>query len=316
LLKKRYQQSITQNGTLRADLLAVLAHLCGNGGAKQIACDMYEPLFREALIVNSNTSLRLAAAQGLSHVDKIGALELFKQNNLMDDESLAIQHVVISLAGQTGDSSDLEWLLASLADNGHADQVWISVKSICERQNARFLLNWLPILEATTGAKDEYTREILNIAEQKATGEKDQYLLIKIQEKTISWYADRMGDEQGAAYIKGLGEQIAENDYSDQTKLQILRFSLYGDLPDIAIQVLLEKMLKANIPQHSPWYSTLEEYFSDPVVDVALKWQFFEELSSISIKSRPGWESFLQGIEAQLNSAAEEEDLFIGETAP
>ena len=136
LLRDRYVKSISESDLLRADLLSILAHLCGQGGAKADACVLYEPYLVEGLTVKDNPALRLAAAQGLSYVDKVKALELFKQNDLMHDESLAVQQVVIDLAGQTGDASDLKWLLKAMGANGHSDHAWLAIKGICQRQKA------------------------------------------------------------------------------------------------------------------------------------------------------------------------------------
>lgn len=300
LLEQRYQQSISQNGTLRADLLAVLAHLCGHGGPKQIACQMYGPLFIEALAVEGDTVLHLAAAQGISYADKVEALKLFKQYNLMGDESLAIQQLVIELAGQTGDDSDLEWLLVAMGTNGHVDTVWEAVKSICERQDARFLMDWLPALEGTAGTKNGYVREILNIAEQKAVGKNNKELLIQIQEKTIDLLSNNRMVEQGVSYINSLGDQIDKHEYSEHTRLQILAFGLKGPLPEIISQLYKKQLLKEDFPVQSPWLISLETFFKNDQFEAASKLEVLEAISSITVQKRPNWDTFLDQMSALL----------------
>lgn len=307
LLKKRYEMSIAKDGQLRADLLGILAHLCGQGGAKDLAADMYEPLFRKALESAETPALRLAAAQGLAYVDRVGALELFKKNNLMNDESMAIQGVVIDLAGQTGDSTDLEWLLGTLSVNGHAEQVWISIRGICERQSARFLLSWLPALQASSGSKAEYVRDILTIAEQKAVGEGDSYLLGQIQEKTVKWFFDSQAMEQGAVYVTGIADQIGENGFSDQTKLQILQLALYGGLVEIASQVIENKLVKGDISHSSEWMAALDGYFFDEKVDDAAKLRVYRKFILLEFENRPDWDTFVKDIHEQFKFTVESE---------
>ncbi|MFZ9024987.1 MAG: HEAT repeat domain-containing protein, partial [Anaerohalosphaeraceae bacterium] len=173
LLDERYRKSLYQDEGVRAKLLAILAHLCGQGGAKEPARALFEPLFLDAVDVEDDPALRLAAVQGISYVDSVEALQIFKQKNLMQDQSLAVQQVVIDVAGQTGDEKDLEWLLVLLDGNGHSERAWLAIKSICQRQEVGFLLDWLPELENISATKGEYVREILDVAEQKAAGEND-----------------------------------------------------------------------------------------------------------------------------------------------
>ncbi len=301
LLNERYGKSLSQDEGLRAELLAILAHLCGQGGAKESACTLFEPLFMEAVAVEGDPDLRLAAVQGLSYVDKVRALELFKQNDLMQDPSLAVQQVVIDVAGKTGDASDLQWLLAILNGNGYDDRVWLAIKSICHRQKAVFLLDWLPELEDIGVAKGEYIRDILDIAEQKAAGEKDQKLLKRVREQIISRLVQRKEWEQAAVYLSCIHYSLAEKMYSDRTDLEAFTIYLYGGEPEKAVEYIKNRLGTSDVDGGCPLLAVINGYFLVKEIEDSSKMLFYKKMSSISKESRPNWSDFMDELDRQLN---------------
>jgi HEAT repeat protein len=306
LLDERYRKSLYQNEVLRAELLAILAHLCGQGGAKDSACALFGPLFMDAMVVENDPDLRLAAAQGLSYVDKVRALEMFKQNNLMQDQSLAVQQVVIDVAGETGDTKDLEWLLVLLDGNGHSDRAWLAIKSICQRQEVGFLLDWLPELEGIDATKGEYVREILDIAEQKAAGENELDLLKRVREQTIFWLSERKAWEQGAAYLSGIDYSPSENLYSDRTGFEAFNICLYGGEAEIAAEYVEFRLSESDIKQGSPLVAAINGYFSEKEIEGASE-IFLEKISSIPKDGRPNWSAFVDNLERQLSPPVSQE---------
>ncbi|MCD6175325.1 MAG: HEAT repeat domain-containing protein [Planctomycetes bacterium] len=307
LLNDRYQKSISLDKELRAELLAILAHLCGQGGAKDSACILFGPLFMDATAVENDPALRLAAVQGISYVDKVRALELFKKNSLMRDPSLAVQQVVIDVAGQTGDTTDLEWLLVLLNGNGHSDRVWLAIKSICQRQEAGFLLDWLPGLEGTGAAKGEYVRDILDIAEQKAAGKKDQELLVRVREQIIFRLVKAKAWEQASAYLSGINYSLSEKLYSDRTNFEAFNVYLYDGEPKKAVEYIESRLGLSDIKKDSPLAAMIKGYFSEKEIEHASKMLFFEKMSSISKEERPNWSVFMGDLDRQLNPPASQE---------
>lgn len=302
MLHERYLRTVPQNSTLRANLLTILARLCGQGGAKEVACNLYEPLFIEALTVQDNPALRLAAAQGLIYVDKVKAMELFRQNQLMLDDSLAVRQIVIDLAGQTGDAEDLDWLLKLLSGNGgYNEQVWQSIRAICQRQSADFLLKWVENLESVEGLKDGYVRDILDIAEQKAAAEKDSDLLINIQERTIKLLAEQKLWDQASAYLLKNNYSVAENGFSEETNNQILKICLYGNIPEKLTQNIQNKLIRSDLNRTSSIVVELKDYFSDETIKDEAKRATFKQISSIQIENRPRWSSFVEEMNRLLN---------------
>ena len=302
LLDQRYRGSLSQDEGIRAELLAILAHLCGQGGAKDSACALFGPLFMDAMVVENDPALRLAAVQGLSYVDKVRALELFKQNNLMQDQSLAVQQVVIDVAGQTGNTTDLEWLLALLNGNGHSDRVWLAIKSICQRQEVGFLLDWFPELEDVGATKAEYLREILDIAEQKAAGEKGQDMLKRVREQRVLWLAQGKAWEEAAAYLSGINYSLSENLYSDRTDFEAFKIYLYSGAAEKAAEYIKIRLGVSDIKQDSPLAAAINDYFSEKEIENASKMLFFENISSVRKDGLPNWSVFLDNLDRQLNS--------------
>ncbi|MCI0498910.1 MAG: hypothetical protein L0Y36_04420 [Planctomycetales bacterium] len=302
LLEERYIRAIPQNGTLRGNLLAILARLCGQGGAKETACDLFEPLFIEGLTVPNNPALRLAAAQGLVYVDKVKAMELFRQNQLMLDESVAVRLIVIDLAGQTGQAADLDWLLKLLSGSEYGEQVWQAIRNICQRQSADFLLDWAGTLESSDGLKDGYVREILDIAEQKASAEKDSDLLIRIQQRTIGRLVQQKIWDQAAAYLLKINYSVTENDFSEETNGQILKICLYSDLSEKMVQYIQNKINRHDLDRTSPWVVFLQDYFSDETVAEQAKQTTLKHIAAIQIKNRPRWSSFVEEMDCRLNA--------------
>jgi HEAT repeat protein len=306
LLDERYRKSLYQDEGVRAKLLAILAHLCGQGGAKEPARALFEPLFLDAVDVEDDPALRLAAVQGISYVDSVEALQIFKQKNLMQDQSLAVQQVVIDVAGQTGDEKDLEWLLVLLDGNGHSERAWLAIKSICQRQEVGFLLDWLPELENISATKGEYVREILDVAEQKAAGENDQDMLKRVREQTIAWLSERKVWEQGAAYLSGIGYSISENLYSDRTDFEAFMIYLYGGAVENAAEYVENCLSESDIKQGSPVPQAITLYFEEKAIGDASE-VFLERILSIPQEGRPDWSAFVSDLDRQFGPSVSQE---------
>jgi HEAT repeat protein len=312
LLDERYRKSLYQDEGVRAKLLAILAHLCGQGGAKEPARALFEPLFLDAVDVEDDPALRLAAVQGISYVDSVEALQIFKQKNLMQDQSLAVQQVVIDVAGQTGDEKDLEWLLVLLDGNGHSERAWLAIKSICQRQEVGFLLDWLPELENISATKGEYVREILDVAEQKAAGENDQDMLKRVREQTIAWLSERKVWEQGVAYLSGIGYSISENLYSDRTDFEAFIIYLYGGAVENAAEYVENCLSESDIKQGSPVPQAITVYFEEKAIGDASE-VFLERILSIPQEGRPDWSAFVSDLDRQFGpSVSQEQTISVG----
>lgn len=301
-LQKRYQISIErQNPELRGNLLSILAHLCGQGGAKAAACELYEPLFTEALSVENNPPLRLAAATGMAYIDKTKALGLFKRYGLQESQSPALRHVVIDVAGQAGDAPDLNWLLKILTENGQGDVAWEAIKSICRRQTASYLVEFAATLQSANGVKTDQIREILTIAEQKAAGEQNLPLLNQIRQTTLTWMAGNRLWEPAVAYLQNLSESGQIDNFPETIQVDILKIFLYSNQSDKFIPRLRAALTATDIrPEGSP-LAMLREYFTAADIAKEIKTATLKAIESISIENRPAWTSFIKEMNLLVN---------------
>lgn len=307
VLQGRYERSISENATLRAGLLSNLAHLCGQGGAKAEACVLYEPYFTDALTVPDNPALRLAATQGLSYVDKVKALELFKEKGLMNDENLAVRQIMIDLAGQVGEASDLEWLVALLKANGSGDYVWSAIKSIFQRQKAGFLMEWLPTFESADAVTADNVREILEIAELKAAGEKDDMLQAQIQQQILSRLVEQKAWDSALTYLNKIGYDSSISRFPPEANAAVLKVFLYANSAEQAVQMLQIELKKGDLPEGNSFSFVLKDYFLSETVNSDPKSDLIKDLKGIPSGERPGWIALIDFCNEQIESSKSDE---------
>ncbi len=203
LLAGRYAVSVERNSALRGDILGMMARLSAGGAQRERAAELYRPYFEEAIGVSDNPPVRLAAARGLSHLDKGRALRLFREHELVRSNSATLRQVVIETAREAGEPEDLEWLADSLAANSHAESATEAFRAICRRAEAQVVWQWADTLDRA-GTHGSLVRELLELAEQKAADDQNAPLLADIRERLAQWFVRRDEAEQLAEYIQRL----------------------------------------------------------------------------------------------------------------
>ncbi|MHC5083998.1 MAG: hypothetical protein ACYSOV_00145, partial [Planctomycetota bacterium] len=169
------------------------------------------------------------------------------------------------------------------------------------------LLDWLPELERIGIVKDEYVREILDIAEQKAAGQKEGKLLKRVREQTVSWLAERKAWEQAAVYLSGINYSPSEKIYSDRTDFEAFNIYLYSGEFEKAAEYVNIRLKVSDISKDSALAASINGYFSEKGIEDTSKKLFLGKLSSIPKNERPNWSSFLGELGRQLNPSAVEE---------
>ncbi len=294
LLDERFQKTIGNNAVLRADLLSVMADLCGQGMAKAQSGKLYQGYFVEAMAVEDNPPLRLAAIKGMASVDPVKALELLKQYRVTEDTNPAVRKAVIELAGATGSAEDLDWMLGMMNANGQTGQTWQAIKAVCQRQKPTFLIEWLPVLGGN-GERGEYVLEILDLAEEKALAETESELLIQIREKIIRWYAEKRAWEQGTAYLNKIEFAIADTPFKDNVLSDIFEIYLYSGNADEMLQILNYELVKENFEANSPIFKYLSSFFDSDTVSMEDKRSVLDKLQTVDAEEFPKLKEFIQG---------------------
>jgi len=213
IIQDRYTIETEKKGTIRGELLTIMARLCGQGSKRAVAVQMYSKLFESVLQTNDDNNLvRQAAATGLVYADKTAAIQLFRQVSIQNDSSSAVRQIYIDLAGQIGTVDDLQWLSGLYMANGQGEQVWLAMVSIFQRQDASFIANWVMRMEQNQTNSDQI-RELLTIAEQKAAVQQDTKLLCDLQVRLFRWYSSKGNYEQAALFREKLSQGSRSNEF-------------------------------------------------------------------------------------------------------
>jgi HEAT repeat protein len=293
IINQRYRQTVGKNPTLQADLLSVMAHLSGQGLTRSQASKLYEDAFVQGMATTDNAALRLAGIRGMMHIDPVKAFSMAKRNQLMRDESSAVRLLVIELAGTVGAGSDLDWLVGMMNSNGHLEQVWASIKSICQRQKSPFMLEWVPRLEQAA-VRGDYVREMLELAEQKAAVEQDAAVLAGVRGRLIGWYASQNAWEQGYAYLEKIGYAAEQNSYADDVTASIFDVYLFSGDFDKLSQVVAMELTKNDFDDSLPVYRHLQTYLSDPAIPEEVKRAILDKFAIFKVENRPEWQAFMR----------------------
>lgn len=281
-LVQRYQLSVQRNSTLRGDLLGIMARLCERGAQRERAGKMYLPYFVEALGVTDNPSVRLAAATGLSNLDKAQALRLFKQYNLIQEGSPALRLLVIDAAGQAGQPDDLEWLAGFLATNGQTESVLLAFRSICQRATGSVSAEWADRLDKN-GTQPAFVRELLELAEQKALGEKNSILLSEVHVRLAEWFAARQTPEQLAAYLGKVKTSGGSLVFPDDTGARLLEALIFGGYYEAAAEIVNVRLERASLRMDSIVLAKLDEYFQSLQVGMEAKRGLLTKLMELKV---------------------------------
>lgn len=260
-LIERYHQETAagRGGTLRGDLLMIMARLASRGVQKDTAGHLFHQVFVEALGDKNNPEVRLAGATGLIGIDKNEAFRIFKEQNLIQDANPGIRQIVFDLAGQVGNKDDLEWLSTLLGGNGASEGSWQAFRTILQRQTADVCVAWAQRI-TEQGIPPERARQLWEIAEQKAQTESAAGLLEEIWSNLLAL----AGKSKDYAQMVEIGRRIKSSnprpEYLDKINPEIFRAGLFSHQPAVWGAVLEQVLSKGDVGSESPIVSILGEY--------------------------------------------------------
>jgi len=260
---ERYRQETAagRGGTLRGDLLMIMARLASQGVQKDTAGHLFHQVFVEALADKNNPEVRLAGATGLIGIDKNEAFRIFKEQNLVQDASPGIRQMVFDLAGQVGNKDDLEWLSTLLGGNGASEGAWQAFRTILQRQTAEVCVAWAQKV-TEQGVLPERARQLWEIAEQKAQTESAAGLLEEIWTNLLTL----AGKGKDYAQIVEIGKRIKSGnprpEYMDKINPEIIRAALFSHQPAAWGPVLKQVLSKGDIGAGHPIVNVIDEYLN------------------------------------------------------
>jgi HEAT repeat protein len=209
LVGGRYEKSKVGEGSLRGELLAVMAMLCGRSSYYRLsAIKLFEDAFMEGLVVEDDNAVREAAVGGVINIDKVTALALFKERGLVDDDSDTVRKAVIEVTGEVGDGEDLVWVAEKIGSNGEGELAYQAMREILRRQKASVVAEWAGRL-AGGAASDGQMRDLLEMAEDKAVGEKATDILLSVRAALVEIYLAG-GDAEKVGRV--MTAQLRQND--------------------------------------------------------------------------------------------------------
>jgi hypothetical protein len=292
-LVKRYQRCVPENSTLRSGLLQVMAKLCDRGVQREQAIKMYLPSFMEAIEITDDPPVRFAAALGLSNIDKAKALEVFKQQGLMEKGSPALRQLIIDAAAQAGQSGDLEWLSVALNSNEHFEQAPQAFVAICQRAPAHVAFDWAGKVGAN-GQQSAFVCQLLELAESKALGEKNERLLSDVRVRLAEWFLAQQPLEQLTAYLEKLKSSGYGFVFPDATGARLVEAMIYSTHYDLATDIVAVRVELNSLQEDSMILIELDDFFSSDQNKTEEKSALLEALTLQTKSAGPPWTSRLK----------------------
>lgn len=294
LLAKRYEVSRQRNSAMRAELLGMMARLCGQGAQRERAGKMYQSYFIQDIQVPDNPPVRLAAATGLFNLDKALALKNYKQNSVIQDVSPALRQLVFEAASQAGQPEDLEWLAAYLGANGQSEAATAAFRAICQRSAGTVSLDWGQRLD-TGGALTAFVKELLELAEQKGIVDKNEMLLSEVRARLADWYV-RAGQPQDlSTYLDKVKASGGSWVFPDEIGAGVVASTAYAGLFDVATAIVGLRVERGSLNSGSMILVKLDDYFQSAKVANESKAEFLQKLASLkATPANPMWDEKLQ----------------------
>lgn len=199
MILTRYQATEGQTGSLRGQLLMVMAKLCGKTALRDVAAIIYQPAFVAGLSDTMDATVREASVTGLANIGKPQAYSSFRDRKLMEDPSPAVRKIVMGLAGEVGDEKDLVWLSERLSIPGESEAAWSSMTSILQRQGSMVILGWIDKLKANAGNLSRVT-DLLGMAEVRLQGDQNAAALLSVRMELLGRYLS-IGDHARAVGV-------------------------------------------------------------------------------------------------------------------
>ncbi|MBW8016752.1 MAG: hypothetical protein FVQ82_11240 [Planctomycetes bacterium] len=262
LVSARFARAQSEAPELAGEILSVMASLCGQTAHRDITSRLYGTYFLNGLKNKDNEAVRRTSVTGLINIDKTTAFEKFKANSMIDDPSENIRTAMMKLAGETGKSEDITWLIGRLKANGESAIAWEAIKDILQRQKSAEIFKWTTKL-AASGLSQERKMVLLIMADKKAELEKNTKVINAVRTKLRPMQLD--------------------------VHLKAAAF-------DKASQIIADRLKEGDMSGENPLAKVIETFMSSATLE--LKTAFVKTLTAVSSKEvymtgRPSWQQLM-----------------------
>jgi len=277
------------DGKLRGELLNLMAGLCGQSVYKDKCAVLFKPMFEKSL--RDETDLvRESAVQGLISIDKTKALTMLRQN-FSNDSSARLRSKLIELAGEVGGPDDLGWLSEKLGNGEESDQAFKAILRIFNQANSDIVYRWVENLANRKGDNRPSNSQMISlllVAQRKAQADKDQKMLIGIQQRLAGVFEANGSFEDAAklydSLVKSTDDPKQKRAYQDK----LLGIYLRSGNIDQAKDMITIKLSLGDITADSVTAGQIIEFFKR--VKNGSAETFLVSIESIkSEHQRPAW---------------------------
>jgi len=270
-LADRYRQrSPATNHGLRGELLSSMAVLCAQRSVDHVrtqAARLYGPVFDQAL-GDELESVRQAAVDGLTNIDKVAALKRLR-GDFPRDPSAAIRAKVVDLAGEVGRPDDLEWLVKKLGTAGEGEAAWQAMLKVFRRSGADVMDKWIAQSEQVTGPNKlspERMISFLTLVEQKAQGENKSQKLCDARVKLFSLHTASNNPTRAVEYMDLMLGAAANDQERQSVAARLLDICLKSPNSRVDLTgALIERYLsQKDLGPDNPLAKSLNAYLREP----------------------------------------------------
>ncbi len=269
-LAKRYgQEQDKANGSLRGELLGVMAGLCAQNAYQASATKLFKPLFQEALL-DETDSVREAAVSGLINIDKARALKMLRKD-FVNDSNPRVREKLVALAGEVGGKDDMGWLWGKIGPNGENELAWQAMLKIFRRSEAAILVEWVSqfqLPEAEAKLSDDQRLSFLEIAERKARGENKQGMLSTVRKGLAGLYRSSGKFERAEESLTWLLSVARAENEREVILADLLDVYLRWPRSAAAAQLLNKRLQEKDLGSNNAIIASIDKYLSDPPAGV------------------------------------------------
>jgi hypothetical protein len=295
-LDRRFRQAGVADGTLRSELVGVMASLCSAQSAcKELAQKRFEAIFEMARS-DENDRIREQAVEGFVSIDKAGALKKFRQGG-MGDKSPKIRKRLIDLAAEVGVAKDdLDWLAGRVGPGSPDNEAaWQAMTAIVSRSDVEVLHLWLAKFKTAdlrSRLSAEQWRSFLVLADRKSGTDMD--LKCSALDELATSYEQKGDLDSMVGPLTRLLE-VTKDQQREAFVGRLLGVYLRQSKVGQAADLLQAGLDKKDLGPDDPLVKTVEEY----VAQAAEKQEHCKILDAVvkrvSIKEpRPLWDQIRQ----------------------
>jgi HEAT repeat protein len=285
----------TGDGTLRGEMLGIMARLCSQNLYKTDSAKKFTPLFEQALADDADL-VREAAVDGLVCIDKPRTLKLLAKD-FINDRSTIVRSKLLELAGDVGGKDDLVWLWEKVGTNSESKSAWQAMLKIFNGCDVNVIESWsgrFDLPQSREKLSDEQMISFFELAERKAVAENRPEMVRAFRERLARLYSKTGQFEQAAERLGKLRESAQTTAQKDEVLGLLMDVYLRWPRTEAASRLVGNCLLEKDLDNDNPVVHSIDAYLDNPT-GVADPNTVLESLRKIKpSEQRPKWEQKIE----------------------